>query len=361
MSARLMMFFFLFCVPTLPGLLLGGFLLRKRTQIGRNSVKYAIDYLSEGIAFYAPDGMLLLSNRVMNGFCERITRKPLLNCEQFRERLYEEGMTQENPVVTVPEGFLVELDERMYRVEREKITVYGQILYQLTVIDVTELHESELRLREETVRLQNAQEQLKTYDREAEELAKSEAFLAAKTRIHDMLGQELLATRYFLTKPQGRLNREELLSGWEKVLRELSLSEEETLTQLPGRDAVARDMQQGLIRAAQAIGLTLFFAGEFPSDSAKLTRLIMSCARVCMTNAVRHGGASEMTIGFEQNPQAGGEGHTIVFSNNGEVPQGAIVKGGGLESLETIVREAQGSVEYRYGDVFRVVVHVGSI
>lgn len=358
MMMRILIILLLFSIPTVPGVLLAFFLIRSRDRVGRNSIKYAIDHLPMGLAFYEPDGMVLLSNLVINSYCERTTKKPLMNCRSFLNDLYVESLTEPVPEYEVPDQFMMRQDDRMYQIRHREIPVQGRSVFQMTIVDLTDLYENEARLLKEAEQLQAAQEKLKSYDAEAEELARNEAFLAAKTRIHDMLGQELLATRYFLTEPQERLTAQDLIDRWDTVLKELMRSEGDGLTQ--AKSTMTQDTMQALKQAASAIGLRLKVEGAFPSDSARLARLIVSCARVCMTNAVRHGNANEMTISFSDDHKEEG-GYTITFSNNGIIPSPRFVKGGGLNGLERTVEEAQGSVSYRFEGSFSVVVKVGSI
>ena len=183
-----------------------------------------------------------------------------------------------------------------------------------------------------------------------QEDARSEEYFATKVHIHDMLGQVLLSTRYYLTEQNVRVTEEELKRAWQRVIGELQGGQ---VVSFSAKEPGAPDLRKALSDAATAIGLSLQTEGDFANASAALSRMIMRVARVCMTNAVRHGAATEMKISLS--PQGEGQSRTIRFANNGLVPRD-MTPGGGLKSLEKRMEQAGGQITYEQGEEFAVVL-----
>ena len=180
--------------------------------------------------------------------------------------------------------------------------------------------------------------------------ARSEEYLATKVHIHDMLGQVLLSTRYYLTEQNVRVTEEELKASWQRVIGELQGGQVVTSS---AKEPFAPDLRKALSDAATAIGLSLHTEGDFANASAALSREIVRAARVCMTNAVRHGAATKMKISLSA--QEEGRIRTIRFANNGLVPRD-VTPGGGLKSLERRMEQAGGQITYEQGEEFTVIL-----
>ena len=144
----------------------------------------------------------------------------------------------------------------------------------------------------------------------ADDPVHDEAYLATKERIHDRLGQMLLSNRYYLTEPDARLSLPDLLATWDDTMKELMFASRQREYR-PERDAFIKPLTD----AAAALGATLHVTGSFPAEHIRLRRLVISAARICITNAVRHGMADEITFAFEDAQPDG----TLTFriSNNG--------------------------------------------
>lgn len=350
--------FLLLMIPAIPGVTLFLYLRYSRRRISRSSIKYSIDDLPMGLTFYAEDGMVLLTNHAMNLLSETLTDAPLMNGVDFHDRLFRgvgiKGAFGGGRI----DGFSLIHEDRVTDFQRKRIDVGNGVVYQLSAFDTTDLYHAEQQLRKDAKEIARAHARLKDYEREVEQLAASEAFLATKARIHDMLGQELLATRYYLTDREADISAEELVTRWEKVINDLkSGGTGKGLTQLQEDAELAASTVRALDQAAKAIGLKLTFLGDFPEQGVKLMRLIVSAARICMTNAVRHGGATEMTICFEECTDDDAM-QEIVFSNNGTAPPSEMIKGGGLAALEKLMQEAEGTVEYQTDEGFAVRIKV---
>ncbi|MBQ9511664.1 MAG: hypothetical protein IJR58_00555 [Lachnospiraceae bacterium] len=329
-----------------------------RHRLVINSIKYSIDHLPMGLMFYAENGLVLLTNKTMNLLCESLTERPLMNGAAFHTGLFEKTFDNETRVRGTRDAFFLIQPERVIHVKREKVMINNTVVYQMTATETTDLYRNEEKLRDQMKELESAHERLLSFDESVSELARSEAFLATKVRIHDMLGQELLTTRFFLTDKDSDLTQEQVVERWSRVLEDLtSMGQGEGLTQVNAQKARANDALKALTDAATVMGLRLSFAGDFPEGSPQLIRIIMSCARVCMGNAVRHGSATQMVIRFEEKETAGGF-YTIRFSNNGVIPPKDMPRGGGFNAIENLMREVDGEMSFLFEDWFTLVIRI---
>ncbi|MBR5969641.1 MAG: hypothetical protein IK016_04765 [Lachnospiraceae bacterium] len=323
-----------------------------RHRIGRASVKYSIDHLPAGLMLFLADGRIVMINRAMNRLLRSLTGVLPLNgrkcCDQLLTQTKVRQDTEEET------NFLLSESGRFYTFRLSKLRVRDTDVWQLTAVDTTDLHETEAELRVQEKELAQAQRELAEYSAHAEDRARNEEYLATKMRIHDSLGQVLLSTRYWLTEQNVQLTKQELLASWRQVMGNLRGENTEVSAEA---EKSAPDLQKALTDAAKAMGLSLTMEGDTKSAGVSLSRFIVRAARICMTNAVRHGAATEMTISLSEKRDGR---RTIRFANNG-VPPRDLKPGGGLRSLEKRAEQAGGSVSYESGETFAVLVTVQEV
>ena len=328
-----------------------------RRRVGSASIKYSIDNLPIGLMFYGTDGLVFFANWVIDRFCETVTGEPLMNGNRFHEALYEGRSVHGVRLRGGEDAFALQVDDRVLEFQRTRVEVAGTSIYQLTYVDITEYYEQEKDLKRQVQVLEEAHERLKEFAQNIKTLAADEARLGAKVRIHDMIGQELLASRHYLTEPGASVTGAKLIERWILVLEDLKASGEgQGLVKASDTAKQNAEALQGLVKAAEAIGLNLHFEGELPEVSMRTVRIIMSVARVCMTNAVRHGDAKNMIIRFELLEEE--DILEVRYANDGLVPPQDIKLGGGLQSIRKLMDEVKGEVYYERDTEFAIVISV---
>ena len=226
---------------------------------------------------------------------------------------------------------------------RDTITIEGTPIVQLTAVDVTEPYRLTEKLREQNEALDEMNTRLRRYGENVDELVRKQALLDTKVRIHSEFGQALLAARRFLAQPEVA-DPEPLLSQWSKniaMLRQSTVSNdgEQTLNEL--------------YEAARSVGIRIALDGQFP-DSSKEKCLMVSAAAEALTNAVKHAGATELSIRLEETGQA----YLATFTNNGRKPSGPITEGGGLGNLRKQIERAGGRMETAISPGFALIVNL---
>ena len=315
-----------------------------KSSITAFSIKESMDQLPMGMCFSHTNGVILLANRCMNTLCHRITGGELQDAESFwkllsgNEQLHgaERLSLKEEPLLRFPDGTV-----RSFR--RDTITVEGTDIVQITAVDITELYGLTEKLRIQNKALAEMNTRLSQYGENVDELTRKQEWLDTKVRIYGEFGQALLATRRFLAQPDAaKADPGPLLSQWSKniaILRQNADSNdgEHTLEEL--------------YEAAESAGIRIALDGQFP-DNRKEKRLLVVTAAEALTNAVKHAGASELSIHIEETEQE----CLARFTNNGRLPSGPITEGGGLDNLRRQIERVGGTMQTAAAPGFALIV-----
>ena len=319
-------------------------LFRMSREITGVSIKEGADMLPSGLLFYENSGIIIIANKTMYELAEKCLGKVLLSGELLWEELKKKPgidyFTGENEIINMQIS-----DDKNVTFIKEQINVEGEMINQILAIDTTSLHELRKELQADNERLSAMNGMLKKYGESVTELTREEEILSAKVRIHDNLGEALLATRYYLTQNRLPAAAGNLVKTWE---RNISLLRRET---------VSEDMTDPMIQiinAGQTIGLLVIINGDLPKDNLKVLRLINAAARECMTNSVKHAKATEMYIDIKKE----GAFYIVSFSDNGKCNAGKATLGGGLTSLNEQIKKAYGVMETEINEGFRLTIKI---
>lgn len=298
------------------------------------SVKEAFDHLPSGICFFDPNGIVTLCNYQMHRVCFALTGRDLQSLPELQAALrrYGEESGGAQAVVLLADG-------SAWQFAQAQITTReGNTYTQVTASDVTELYRRQKELEEDNRKLTDDAARIRRLSSDLLALIREEEILHMKMRVHDDIGRSVIATRQFLQqdKPTAQLD----LTAWKNAVR--LLRHENELTE-------AQDAAEALLRAARGIGIRIFTDGEFPGDTAAKA-VLLAVIRECMTNAVRHAGADALYVRLT----GGGHRVSVSVTNNGHLPDGEIVEGGGLTSLRILVEKSGGSMEVKAAPRFEL-------
>ncbi|MGN0335449.1 MAG: hypothetical protein ACI4DV_07305 [Lachnospiraceae bacterium] len=295
-----------------------------------DAIQEGIENLPIGLCFYTLKGTPLLMNYKMGELCEQITGLMLTNAKRFRKRLSSEDVLETVEILHSGQRMMVRVpDGRVWTFRNKRITVRGQRILQMTATDVTEIYQLEEQLNMSNRELEMMNERLRRHSENVDQLTYEEETFAAKVNIHAEIGQALLASRYFLE--QGEAFSENVLEIWRTniaLLRREVQKKQKT------------DPMKQLLDAAEAIGVKVHVNGKVPEENMNLLRMLLAAARECLTNAVRHAGADEMTIDIREKE----EGYLAAFTNNGRTVEGPVTEGGGLSGLRKRIEQAGGGM-----------------
>lgn len=305
------------------GLLIGhaGWIRRHISQV---SIKTSCDHLPCALCFALKNGRPCLRNLKMDELSHQITGEALLNANVLWDALAAQ------PVVTLENG-------QTWSFERTAVEIDGQTVYQIVGTDVTQSVRLNRELEEENRRLDAMNRRLREYSQNVQAVTREREMLQAKVRIHDELGHALLRTRQFLSGGQG--DAQEIRASWRQTIRLL----------LDGNAEREPDDSFGqLLRAAQAIGVAIERQGAFPAEGSEAAHLVQSAIHESLTNLVRHAGGKRLeVVGTRET-----DGWHICCRNDGAIPAGPIVEGGGLSSLRDQVEAAGGTMRVDHAPRF---------
>jgi hypothetical protein len=315
----------------------------KRVYRIPQGIREAMDSCPGGLCFSMPDGRPILVNRQMNRLSALLTGHTVLDAEALWAELRklarpgggaapeqpwagDSGRAQENPLdLSLPDG-------TVWQLRRDVLADGGQTYIQIEASDITQLYRLSRELYENNRRLRALQERQKALLADIVQINREKELVSVKMRVHDELGQCLLATSQALRG--GTLGRDgaALAKSWDDAIRDL--------TNIPLEDAAEAPQEAELLQVAGMIGCRVQFSGERPTDRGVL-RLLYAAVREALTNAVRHAGADTLTVAIR--PTAAG--YHAEISSNGRPTAGPVREGDGLRNLRRRLEQEGASMQ----------------
>ncbi|MBR5448028.1 MAG: hypothetical protein IKV40_06360, partial [Clostridia bacterium] len=315
----------------------------QRIGINNTSVKEAFDNLPTGVCFFNTSGLPVLCNLAMYRFSFAVSGKDVQYITDLEECLAEDfvpmdGVKRDGKAFILPDG-------RVFQIERRELSQINEEDYvQFIVSDITELYGTRCELTEENSQLRKVQQELKRLSANVVTITREEEILNTKMRVHDEMGRCLVAAQKHLRDDaSGEGVGEEIVTAWQRAVSMLKYNNE----------ANDDDMMSQIRQTCEYINLRLIETGELTSSED--VAYVLACAvRECMTNAVRYAGADELYADFSETDQDA----TVVLTNNGKVPDGDIVEGGGLSTLRKRVERSGGVMTVSAAPRFKLTVTV---
>lgn len=303
----------------------------------RNSVKEAFDNLPCGVCFFDRNGMTVMCNHLMTSLFFDLAGSDMQNPDEMRALI--KGKTREE---IGEAGVFFSGDGKAWKFSEETVTLKsGEEYTQITASDITELYRRRTELEEDNRILKEYGERMRRLSANILSLIRDEETLNMKMRIHDDIGRSVIATRRFL---RGDSQEEPDLTEWQNAVHILKHDNE---------IAEIRNTQSSLETAARGLGIELIREGDLPSDAAA-SSVLTAAVRECMTNSVRHAGATELRVVIS----CDGTAATAVITDNGKAPPSEITEGGGLSSLRAKVEKHGGTMKIRSGSGVELTVSV---
>ena len=135
-------------------------------------------------------------------------------------------------------------------------------------------------------------------------------------------------------------------------------------------DAALHDMEAELAnmeRDAAVMGAGMVTEGRLPAE-AQAAEVFLIAMRECLTNGIRHAGATQIYVSMGQRDAAedasryygvhSGGYYCLEIKNNGKRPEREIVPGGGLLNLNDHVRQAGGRMKIESWPEFALTVEI---
>ena len=299
---------------------------RCKIAITLSSIKESLDHLQTGLCFSQINGLILLTNHRMNKLSDALFGHPIQNANLFWKALCS-GETSSSI------HRLSSSDHPEFRLQDGSIWLFKHekldSIIQITAAETTKQHQllSELQLRNTELEAMN--DRIRSYGEKVDEYIVARERLETRINLHSFLGQSLLMTRHYLKDKSG--DPKQILDIWQRNIDILRLESE------PVKE---EDSLACLQRAAKAIGMQVHINGSLPA-SYHLRKLLSSIGAEALTNAVRHADAKQLYIYAEKTEL----GYLIRYTNDGDVPDHAIIEGGGLGTARRKVEAIGGNMQ----------------
>lgn len=320
---------------------------RKRQTLTRDSVKQALDMLPSGICYFTPSGSVKLCNMQMHILYRTLSQRDLQTLAELQDALAHcdvgSGvirLSHERQTYLFPDG-------KAWRYRQTGVTDEDGVVYTEAVFsDVTELYHKNLELKAQIKQLNAISRELKRLSDNALILAREKEVLSAKTKLHDCMGAGLIAIRKILHH-----NRTEEAANAIDLFRQAVSTIKNDNAYPQGRSELDRFLQD-----AEAIGIKVNLSGELP-EQEDLRCVMILAMRECLTNSVRHAGATTLHIAAEKN----GDSVSVKITNDGKAPETEVVPKGGLHNLYRHITDCGGTMEIQSKPVFALTVVLPAI
>ena len=314
----------------------------KRQELSRDSVKQAMDLLPSGICYFTPSGSVKLCNMQMHILFRTISQSDLQTLTELQDALAhcDAGsgvirLSHERQTYLFPDG-------KAWRYRQNVVTDEDGAVYTETIFsDMTELYHKKLELKEQIKQLNAISRELKLLSDNVLILTREKEVLSAKTKLHDYMGAGLIAMRQIL-----RHNQTEEAANAIELLRQAVSAIKNDNTYPQGRSEL-----DGFMHDAEAIGIKVNLSGELP-EQEELRCVMILAMRECLTNSVRHAGATALHVAVEKN----GDSFSMKITNDGKAPETEVVPKGGLHNLYRHIADCGGTMEIQWKPVFVLTV-----
>ena len=314
----------------------------KRQELSRDSVKQAMDLLPSGICYFTPSGSVKLCNMQMHILFRTLSQSDLQTLTELQDALAhcDAGsgvirLSHERQTYLFPDG-------KAWRYRQNVVTDEDGAVYTETIFsDMTELYHKKLELKEQIKQLNAISRELKWLSDNALILTREKEVLSAKTKLHDYMGAGLIAMRQIL-----RHNQTEEAANAIELLRQAVSAIKNDNTYPQGRSEL-----DGFMHDAEAIGIKVNLSGELP-EQEELRCVMILAMRECLTNSVRHAGATALHVAVEKN----GDSISMKITNDGKAPETEVVPKGGLHNLYRHIADCGGTMEIQWKPVFVLTV-----
>lgn len=318
-----------------------------RQALSRDSVKQALDMLPSGICYFTPSGSVKLCNRQLDSLFRTISQSDLQTLAELQDALSDcdacSGvicLSKEMQTYLFPDGKAWRY--RQTEVKASDGTTYTEAVFS----DITELYNKNLELKAQIKRLNAISRELKWLSDNVLIFTREKEVLSAKTKLHDDMGAGLIAIRHILNNNQ----TEEAANAVDLFRRAVSAIKYDNAYP-QGRSELDRFLQD-----AEVIGIKVNLAGALPRQE-ELRRVMILAMRECLTNSVRHAGATTLHIAVEKT----GDSISMKITNDGRPPETEVVPKGGLLNLYRHIMDCGGTMEIQSKPVFALTVVLPAI
>ncbi len=331
--------------------------MRYKRSHNNDEIREAIDSYPGGLCFAEISGKTILVNRQMNKLIDAMTGHTLIEVNQTWDDLSNMPLLNGCSRLDRPwmkqahfcddENSLLFLfpDDTVWQFRRTLLDDQGEQILQIEAADITQIYRMSEELYLNNQRLVELRKRQEALLANIVKINQDKELLSAKMHIHDDFGRCLVATKKAIM--DGDLTEstyQMLLSGWGEAIRDMQNLQQQSA--MPSPEAELR-------KVANLVGCRLYFSGEQPKERRSLL-LMYSVIREALTNAVRHAGATALTVEISQQQNL----YHVVIGNNGKSEIRTIHESGGLRNLRHALEQQGAQLNYAFGSSVTVIADI---
>lgn len=302
-----------------------------------DAIRRTIDLLPEGICISAANGSVHLSNLKMDTLCRELTGERLADPRKLWAYLEKNGEDQEDKrLIHTPHG-------EAWLFSKGTLNADGRGYDRTSAVNVTERYRITEELREKNAHLLDIRSRMKEAADLSSEMFVKQEEAAARSALHNELGQVLLMGRYYIEHPDA--TDAAIVSLMMRQMNRFLLGE----SQAPGQDG--GDELEQAVSMAGSIGVTVVMRGEPPKQTREHS-LLAAAIRECAANAVKHAGGDRLFVEITRDAAE----TRATITNNGKAPTRPVAESGGLLSLRRSVEAAGGQMIVRSAPAFSLTL-----
>ena len=312
-----------------------------RREVSAFSIKEALDALHTGLLYCTTNGEIYLINRKMQTLMYALTGRMWRNGLDFRAAL------QNGASLSVSDMAVLD-DKRVYRLadgtvwlfSEDELLIGSRLYIQVSAFDVSERWAltDELQAQREAL-LQRGDELAKTLEN-LDKIRREDELQKLKSRVHDTMAQRLtILMRVFRAKMT--IDEADLMTYADDMLAEVR------------KDADDVSSIETLCRVYGEIGVEIKIIGAEPIKAA-LAEFYTAFVRECLTNAVRHGLATDIRVVCETTARE----ISISVINDGVSSKAGIQEGGGITELRRRISALNGTISIATQPKFTIIARI---
>ncbi len=307
-----------------------------KVKLNQFSIKETMENLPHGLLFFEKDGLLYLSNYIIQKLYTTLTGKKIQNGLEFWEDLIQLQNEQTcvirggEPAYLLPNGEVWQFNKTVF----DLAFCSG---YLIEAVNITELYRLSEEMRKINQNLSIQQETLANQLKSRREQRIQQVIADAKIHLHNGFGNILISSKQVLKNSADNITKE--------VILEYSSSLNEMVAAYSrGDNQLALDKIELL---AQKLECEFQISTKLPKEK-KQCQIVLLAVNEMLKNAVYHANAKKMVITLDIKEK----NYVLCIRNNMMDESLEVYEGGGLTGLREQVESIGGTMNlYRYEEI----------
>ena len=303
---------------------------RIKINPGALSIKYALDDISEGIAFFNTFGQITYINQSLKDILKKLNISSFSLGSDIISSLLNYSLTKGRYISE--NSFIIHLEDKSYKFS------FDQPLTQIASNDITKEEMLTMEMMNKRQQLFKNNEELTLKLKSIANIQREKEILTMRGHLHDDLAQKLSILHMFILNDESN-NLVEL----KNMISMFKINPEEAYKEEDVND---------LIHILAEVGIKLSIEGEYPKE-VEIQKFLNKVIKETTTNAIRHGKANNILINITND----NKNYFFSITNDGIIPEN-IAYGNGLNSIIREIEQFNGSIKIATNSCFKITLNI---